>query len=249
MALIPYGNLEALFILVNGNLDEKNISYRSSLSKVFYDSSGNLILPKASGHGIKVDTTTPTFGWRDILGEVKILSPGANDPTLAVFRDNIRQFSFSNTVVNEVFVTYHIPHDYVAGSDVYIHTHWSQNVVDTGGAAGAPGAVKWQYKVSYAKGHGQAAFPAAFVTSVTQTASATQYQHMLGEVQLSAAIPSATQIDSDIIEPDGIVLVRAYRDPTDAADTLNQVPFMHFVDLHYMTSNIGTKQKSPDFYI
>jgi len=159
------------------------------------------VLPKTTGQGIKVDTTTPTFGFRDILGEVKIISPGANDPTLAVFRDSLRQFSFSNAVMNEVFITYHIPHDYVPDSDCFIHTHWAQNVVDSGGPAGVPGDVKWQFEVSYAKGHNQAAFPASFITSVTATASGTQYQHLISEVQLSAVSPSATQIDSNIIEP------------------------------------------------
>jgi hypothetical protein len=208
----------------------------------------NIVLPKTSGVGIQVDTTTPTFGYRDLLGEIKILSPGANDPTLAVFRNNIRAFSFSNAVMNEANFHYHIPHDYVPGSDIFIHAHWSQNVVDSGGAAGVPGVVKWQYEVTYAKGHDQAAFPATFTTSVTQTASVTQYQHMLVELQLSATSPSATQINSALLEPDGMIIVRAFRDPTDAADTLNQVPFMHFSDIHYQSSNIATKNKTPNFY-
>lgn len=212
------------------------------------DAGAILVLPKTSGKGIKVDTTTPTFGYRDLLGEIKILSPGANDPTLAVFRDSIRAFSFSNAITNEVHLHYHIPHDYVPGSDIFIHTHWSQNVVDTGGAGATPGAVKWQYEVTYAKGHNQAAFPATFTTSTTQTASGTQYQHMLSEIQLSAASPSATQIDSDILEPDGIIIVRMFRDPVDVADTLNQVPFTHYVDIHYSSTNIATKAKAPSFY-
>jgi hypothetical protein len=212
------------------------------------DVNGNLLLPKTSGIGIKVDLATPTFGWKDLLGEIKILSPGANDPTLAVFRDSVRAFSFSNAVVNEVHLHYHIPHDYLPGSDIFIHFHWSQNVVDTGGPAGVPGDVKWQAEVTYAKGHNQAAFPASFTTSVVQTASGTQYRHMLAEVQLSAASPSATQIDSDILEPDGLIIVRGFRNPADGADTLNQVPFLHFVDIHYQSTGLATKQKAPDFY-
>jgi hypothetical protein len=207
------------------------------------------VLPKTSGKGIAVDTTTPTFGYRDLLGDVKVLSPGANDPIVAVFRDAIRAFSFSNAVMNECFMFFHIPHDYVPGSDIFIHTHWSQNVVDSGGAAGVPGVVKWSFEVSYAKGHDQAAFPASFTTYVTQTASGTQYRHMLAEVQLSAASPSAVQIDSDDLEPDGIILVRCFRDPGDGADTLNQVPFLHYVDIHYQSSNIATKAKAPNFYV
>lgn len=210
--------------------------------------SENLVLPKVPGYGIKVEPDSPTFGFRDLLGEIKILSPGANDPTLAVFRDSIRAFSFSNAVMNEANFHFHIPHDYAPSSDIFIHAHWSQNVIDTGGPAGVPGDVKWQFEVTYAKAHNQAAFSASFTTSVVGTASTTQYQHLLHEVQLSAASPSATQIDSDIIEPDGLIIVRAFRNPVDAADTLNQVPFLHYVDIHYQSTNIATKAKAPDFW-
>jgi hypothetical protein len=219
-----------------------------NLQNFIVEITGITVLPKASGIGIKVDVVSPTFGFRDLLGEIKILSPGANDPTLAVFRDSIRAFSFSNAVMNEANFHYHIPHDYVPGSDIFLHFHWSQNVVDSGGPAGVPGDVKWQAECSYAKGHDQAAFPATFTTSTTQTASGTQYQHMLTEVQLSAASPSATEIDSDILEPDGLIILRAFRDPTDVADTLNQVPFLHYIDIHYESTNIATKAKAPDFY-
>jgi len=208
-----------------------------------------IIIPKASGNGIKVDIVNPTFGYRDILGDIKILSPGASDPTLAVFRDNIRAFSFSNAVTNEVYFAFHIPHDYVINSDIFIHAHWSQNLVDTGGPAGAPGTVKWSFEVSYAKGHNQAIFPASFITYVTQVASDAQYRHMIAEIQLSALIPTATQIDSSLLEPDGVILIRCFRDPTDMADTLNKVPFLHYVDIHYQSSNIATKAKAPDFYV
>jgi len=215
-------------------------------NKKFSDS---ITIEKTSGLGIKVELAAPTFPWRDLLGEIKILSPGANDPTLAVFRDGIKGYSFSNAVMNEVWNYYHIKHDHVPGSDIFIHAHWAQNVVDTGGPAGVPGDVKWQFEVTYAKGHNQAAYPASFTTSVTQTASGTQYQHMLGEIQLSAASPSATQIDSDNLEPDGVIKIRSFRDPADAADTLNQVPFLDYVDIHYQSTSIGTKQKAPDFYV
>jgi hypothetical protein len=150
--------------------------------------------------------------------------------------------------MNEANINFHVPHDYLAGSDIYLHFHWAQNVVDTGGAAGAPGACKWYAEVTYSKGHDQAPFITPITTSVTQTASGTQYQHMIAEVQLSAASPSASQLDSDNLEPDGIIGLRAYRDPADVADTLNQVPFLVYTDIHYQSTSIGTKNKVPGFY-
>ena len=210
--------------------------------------SDNLTLPKTSGKGIRVDPSSPTFGWRDMLGAISILSPGANDPTLSVYRGNLRAFYFSNAVMNEVYMDFHIPHDHVPGTDLYLHFHWSQIVVDTGGTAGVPGVVKWQAEISYAKGHNQAAFSTPVTTSATQTASGTQYQHMLAEVQISAASPSASQIGTDALEPDGVLLVRIFRDPADGGDTLNQVPFLHYADVHLQSTSMPTKQKSPGFY-
>lgn len=206
-------------------------------------------MPKASGKGIKVDTAAPTFGWADILGLVHIKQTGANDPTFAVYRGNLRQFQFANAGMREVFMEFHIPHDYLLGTDIHVHTHWSQIVIDTGGAAGVPGVVKWYFEASYAKGHGQAAFIAPITTSVTQQASATQYQHMLAETQLSAAGGAGGLLTTGDLEPDGVIVFRCYRDGTDPADTLDQAPFLHFCDVHYQTIGIaGTKQKAPDFY-
>lgn len=72
---------------------------------------------------------------------------------------------------------------------------------------------------------------------------------MIAEVQLSATSPSGSQLDSDDIETDGVILVRLYRDPADAADTLDQAPFVHYCDIHYQTTGIGTKQRNgPGFW-
>ncbi len=208
-----------------------------------------LVLPKTAGKGIQIDLSSATFGWQDMLGQVHVRQPGPNDPTLSVYQGSIRQFSFSNGAINEIFNEFHVPHDYLPGSDIFIHVHWSQIVVDTGGPAGVPGTVKWNFDVSYAKGHGQAPFSAPFTTFVTQQAAGVQYRHNLIEVQLSAAAPTAIQLNTALLEPDGIILVRSWRNPADALDTLNQVPFMHYVDIHYQTTCIGTKQKAPPFNV
>lgn len=36
----------------------------------------NVVLPAASGYGLQVDASSPTFGWRDIIGNVQ---PKATD--------------------------------------------------------------------------------------------------------------------------------------------------------------------------
>jgi hypothetical protein len=199
-----------------------------------------LTLPKASGAGIKVDTASPTYGWKDLTSEVTVKGQASNTtPTWSVFRNGIYAYQFS--VNDECWLQFHIPHDYLPGSDLFIHAHWSH--ASTGVTSGG---VTWGFETTYAKGHGQAAFPATVIPTIYQAASTTQYQHMVAEVQLSAASPSANQIDSDDIEVDGVILVRCYL----SANTMNGTtePFMYFCDIHYQSTQLATKNKAPNFY-
>lgn len=201
----------------------------------------NPTLIKVSGGGIKVDLTTPTFGWRDLLGNITN-AKGANKPTEATYRDSIQAFQFG--AGDDAILEFHIPHDYVPGTDIHLHVHWSHNsAIVTGGN------IVFTYEITYAKGHNQAAFPASVGTTFTGTASTTQYQHIISEVQISATSPSANQIDSDNLEPDGVILCRLEM-------TTNNItsggavpdPFIHYIDIHYQSTNIATKAKAPDFY-
>lgn len=211
-----------------------------------------LVMDKASGGGMKVDLLNPTFGWRDIIGPIEIKTAGATDPVWAVYRGSIYAYTF-DTATAEAFFTFHVPHDYVPGTDMHVHMHWSQIVVDSGGAAGVPGNIEWSFDITYADGHGTAGgaadpFVAPITVTVVQQASTTQYGHMIAEVQFSNNGGTGGLLDSNTFRVDGLVLVRAYRTKGNAADTLNQAPFGHTCDIHYQSNNSATKNKSPDFY-
>jgi hypothetical protein len=200
----------------------------------------NIIMSGTTGEGIEVDPATPTFGWQDMLGPITIRGIAATDPSYPIYRDGLRayQFALNDVVWNE----YHILHDYVPGTDLYIHAHWSHN-----SATVTSGSVTWSFEISYAKGHDQAPFPASKTITVTQAGSTTQYQHMIAEVAFTAATADATHFDRDDIEIDGLVLVKTEL----TANTLNAAtdPFLHMVDIHYQTTNIGSKNKAPNFYV
>jgi len=203
----------------------------------------DLVIDKASATGIKVDLTTPTFPWHDMLGEVITRTTGAGTPTFNTYRGNVNQYSF--VVSDAIHIAYHVPHDYAPGTDLHIHYHWSHiGTLVTGGT------VTWRAEISYAKGHNQAAFSAPVTLDLSPTASTTQYQHLISEVQMSAAAPSGSQIDTDNIEPDGVILVKVSLNANaiTVSGGLAPDPFLHFVDIHYQSTNVGTKQKAPDFY-
>lgn len=196
---------------------------------------GYLTLPKTSGYGIKVDETAPTFGWRDLTAPVDVRGVGGNDPAFAVYTGTtLRAFQFSATVMNEVFFVYHVPHDYVPGTNIYFHAHWSN-------AAAVPntGNVVWSFDYSFSKGFSQAAFPAVSTATVIAASPATRYTHNVSE---TAAVTIAS------MEIDGLILVRAYRDAANASDTCTDDVFLHTCGIHYQSSNMATKNKAPNFY-
>lgn len=225
--------------------------YHQTLAQAAHVTDTDLVASKSVGTGIKIDTDVPTWCWRDITGQAQIRSTGSNDPTFSLYEaSTIRQFLFSPTSMNELYLNYHIPHDYVIGTDLYIHVHWSQTTVDTGNG-GAPGNAKWYFVLNYAKGHDQAAFLASAnvkTASVVQTASSTIRQHMIAEAVITDGVGTAL-LDRSTIEPDGIIFCRMYRDGADVADTVNVGTFVHFVDIHYQSKNVGTKQKAPNFFV
>lgn len=196
-------------------------------------------IDNASGNGIKLDTTTPAFGWRDIIGDITVRNVGGSNPTFSVYRDAIRQQQFS--VNDEAFNVFHMPHDYASGTDLFIHAHWSHN-----SASVTSGDVTWEFEVTYAKGFDQAPFPATVSESVVQTASTTQYQHMVAEAHISTSGGGASMLDTDDLEVDGLLLVRTSL----IANTMNGTPepFLHTVDIHYQSTGIPTKNKAPNFY-
>ena len=208
----------------------------------------DLVVPKAAGKGIKVDVAAPTFPWRDLLGDVFARNTGGTKPSFTTYRDTLLDYQFG--VADEEYFKFHIPHDYVLGTDIHLHIHWSHTR-----AAGAQqvngGTITLGYEMSYAKGHNQAAFPASVSGSITGTASVTQYQHIISEGQVSAAAPSGSQIDSDDLEPDGVIIARLELTANDITvdGGAAPAPFIHYADIHYQSDSVGTKQKAPDFYV
>lgn len=208
---------------------------------------GDIVLPKTSGFGIQVDTAAPTFPWQDLPGILRPDPIGASSPTLAAVRGGLtREFFYSAN--DKMDMDFHIPHDYVAGSDLFLHIHWGHN----GTAISGNFVVTFTY--TYAKGHNQAIFPAEKAVVMTYAtvniATTPRYIHRIDEIQLSSNGGSATLQDTALIEPDGVFLVNmtVTTIPTITGGTTNE-PFVCYADMHYQSTNIGTKQKAPNFYV
>lgn len=195
--------------------------------------------PKDAGIGIKVDIDDPTFPWFDMEGT--ILADGTANR--APYIGGISQVQFVEG--EDAYVSFHMPHDYVPNTDMYIHTHWSHNsTVVTGGT------VTWVFETMYAKGHNQQAFKTPVNISVVDTVNTIQYQHQIAETIATSDGGSAVTLDINEMEVDGIIICRVYLDSNDleTSDGSTVNPFVHFADLHYQSNVVGTKNKAPDFY-
>jgi len=207
---------------------------------------GMLDLPKTSGYGIKVDNASPTFPWRDIIGDLNARTSGTTAPPFNTFIGNLGAYQFNSLgtpgTARTAYMVYHMPHDWAPGTDLFWHVHWAHN-----SASVASGAVTWAYEASYAKGFNQAPFGTPVTGTIVQTASTVQYQHMIAEAQISVAGGSGSQLNTTNLEVDGIIILAFSL----SANTLSAAtdPFVFTADLHYQSSNIGTKQKAPNFYV
>jgi len=183
-------------------------------------------------------------GWRDIIGKVIPKSTGAGSPTRAAYiGGQIGQYAF---IANDVYdMEFHIPHDYVIGTDIYFHIHWSHNGTSISGNA------VFDIYHTYTKGHNQSVFPAeknlTITYNTTDITTTPRYRHRVDEVIMSGESATATLMDRDDIEPDGLVLA------TVKLTTLPTIGgggklFIHTCDIHYQSDNLGTKNKAPIFY-
>ena len=200
-------------------------------------------IDKTSGVGIKVDTTTPTFPWRDLIGLVLPDPVVTTRPSIAAFQTGVNAYEYQNG--DKLNCIFHMPHDYVPGSDMFLHLHWGHNGTAISGTFEATAVCSY--------GSRDGVFGSPVTTTITDAGltigACPQYCHPVTEVQLTAASPSAAQLDSDNLEVDGLVMVTftVTTNPTITGGT-SALPFIFTGDIHYQSTGIGTKQNASPFY-
>lgn len=203
-----------------------------------------LRVPSTQTGGVKVGThIDDVYPWHDLLSTLHVDPSSPLAPQFIPYAGNIKGRAFDEG--DEAFIEFHIPHDYLMGSEMHIHAHWSQNSAVTIG-----GSVTWGFEIIYAKGHDQDVFDTPILVAVTQMCTGMQRMHHIAETVLTSESGSGTTLPVGDIEPDGIVMVRVYLDSNDlvTSDASVPLPFLHFVDIHYRSTGVGTRNKAPNFW-
>ena len=143
-------------------------------------------------------------------------------------------------------ITFHIPHDWYENMDeLYIHPHWGHN----GTAISGNFVIDWY--LSFSKGYSQEEYPAATIlrqTIPTSTVSQPQYYHNVNDFVIANQGGTGGKLDLADFEVDGILHVAAkvIQIPTITGGDDTE-PFIFTVDLHYQTTNVGTKERNAPF--
>jgi hypothetical protein len=204
------------------------------------------VFPKEQDKGIKIDTDSPDWGWQDINGGLIV---DFDSPVHAVISPlgigGLKALKFVEN--SEAYATFHMPHDYAMGTDLFIHIHWTHNSqVVTGGS------LTWAFELGYSKGYNQLTTPQHIIVPVIQDSSTLQFSHHIAETACSVNGGSPAQLNTSELEPDGILHARVYLDSNDlvvSSGTKEDVEIFAFTcDIHYKSTGLGTKNKNPNFW-
>lgn len=190
----------------------------------------NQILIKALLNKLEAYHIPPT-GFRDILGDIIVKGVGSADPKWRQINSSVF-YAYKFDVNDECWMSFHIPHDFIRGSDFFIHTHWLPNGTNVN-------PVKWQNTYMHAKGHNQEDYDVAGTIITSQdTPAGSAYRHYVSETDA---------INVAGVEPDSVVYVHIKRITNGATDNTDDI-FVLTNDIHYESNNIATLNRSPDFY-
>ena len=199
----------------------------------------NKIISLGPDHKILIDgpaiQDNDTYGWKDNLASLSNgRNTGGTAPTWAQFTDGIYAWRFPPSATKELWLNFHINHDWAKGTDFYPHIHWAM-------AGSGTGVVRWGIEYTVANrdtGVFQASTTIILEPEITEDST---LRHIVTEVDDNNTIPGA---DVDV---DAVIMMRVYREGDHANDTNAGNAFGLFLDLHYQADKFATVGKAADF--
>lgn len=193
----------------------------------------DLTYGQVDGNFAELDRRTAQ-AWQNLRGQVDLSGVG-NPPTMSAY-NGVPIMAFSHGIVQVAPVTLHMPHDYVAGSDIYPHGHIFVASANTG-------VIRWGFTMLWANEYDAAdwasppradqKFQSLGTTYVEYTVRATDQ-----DAQIVVSTP--TPISLPLLQPDAVLLMSVFRDGTHVNDTYPDQVFLTYVDLYYQSQGFGS---------
>ena len=168
--------------------------------------------------------------WDDLRVVPGVLDrPGNNDPAIRTWQPGGGGTTFyvwGFAASKEGFFTCQLPHGYLEGSDIKMHTHWSPGA-DGVGENGH--TVAW--KLDYSWANTDAAFPVSATANMTDACSGTNHLHELSpEVTVSGTGKTVSSM----------LVCRFYRDSGDSWVGSGNPILLEF-DIHIQMDAVGSR--------
>jgi len=200
-------------------------------SKIRFGDVGN-------GNYIEIDATTGNFrlvgtatSWDDLRLSGSSARVGVTAPSVDAFgpSGSLRTLRFEEGHHDEIYFEIQLPHNWLEGSNIYPHVHWSPVTTEAGN-------VVWQLDYSWA--NLDDAFPAPTTMTTDATAAGgTAWVHKLSQFKDGSA---NAYIDGTGKTLSSMLVCRLHRDAGAGDDTLSEdVAFLEF-DLHYQVDGFGS---------
>jgi hypothetical protein len=178
-------------------------------------------------------------GWFDNVSQLYLRDTEFSaDPAPFIGGISLRRFAPGQ--MREAFAEFHIPHIWKAGTMQYPHVHFTT-------LSSAAGTVRWGFEWLFARTQRSNAF--------------TQYPETTQIIYMEQVIPPNSErthfvveaaeglgIPPEVLEVDGMLLARLFRDGAHVNDTFEQDVFGITVDLHTETDRYATPFRFPPFY-
>ena len=197
-----------------------------------------LTYAELDGNFTEIDRRTGS-GWNDLVSDITVRNGAGSAPDLVAFRDGIYAYAMTPDVLNECFANFHIRHDYIPGTMVYPHIHWTSNTTNTG-------VVRFGVEYTLAR-RGDSTGLITFGATQTlyiehNVTSGQQYLHHVSETS------DGNGISGTDLEADSMILCRIFRDAGHSNDTFPDPAFMLTADIHYECNAQSTPLRTPPFF-
>lgn len=183
----------------------------------------------------ELDGTLVFQGDATVWDDMRIIPSGMDrvgvaDPTLVQMATNIYAWEFQKN--DEAYFSIQIPHKYKAGSDMYVHIHWSPGA---NGNEESGKTVGW--KVDYAITSIGSAFGSTTLADLSHAVTGVDQQH---------EITSDVTVSGSGVGISAIIIGRISRTDTGTDDTWSgtasgSLPLLLELDFHYEMDTVGSR--------